>query len=594
MKPVIRGSQYAVSSRTPQASQAAEQILRAGGNAFDAAVAGQAALCVTDPGSNGVGGDAFILVYDAKTEKVYSVNAGGYAPKLATIDWYKKNNEGKIPTDDSLLSATVPTSVDTWYTVLSRWGTMTFAEVLQPAIELASGFPLSEGLAASIGGGKDGRQTVVVSRDGVELEVATAAGNRKLRKYPTSEKVYFPAGIPPKAGEVFRNPDLVRTLRKLVEAEKENADKGRAAALKAGRDRFYKGDIARTMAEFSEANGGLFRYEDFAEYSVEVEEPVSIDYGGYEVYKNPSANQGPAELFTLNILRGVDLKEMGHNSADYIHTFVEALKLAFADREMFLGDMDFVKVPFPSLLAESYGALRRALIDPQKASLEFRPGNPTADLSGASSRPRFRIPVSADADHEGDTSYIAVVDSDRNAVSWTPSLHSGFGSGIVMADLGFMLNCRGDYFWLQQGHPNALAPRKRPRSTLTPTLILKDGKPFMAVGSPGGDNQCMRIMQTFLNVVVFDMNIQAAIEAPRCTTKGFPSSVFPHAMSPGHLSVESRVSSDVIEELRRRGHRVEVHGPWSMNATSAIVIDPGTGVLSAGADVRGDNYALAW
>ncbi len=593
MRPVIRGTRYAVSSRKPQASQAAERILRNGGNAFDAAVAGQAALCVTDPASNGVGGDAFILVYDAGEKKVYSVNAGGYAPTLATIEWYMKNNNGEIPVNDGLLSATVPTSVDAWYTVLSRWGTMSFAEVLQPTIELADGFPLSERLASSMAS-KKGPRTFVVGEDGIETEVAPAQGNRKLRKYPTSEKVYFPGGRPVGAGEVFANPDLARTLRKLVEAEDRAADQGRQAALKAARDRFYKGDIARTMAEFSEANGGLFRYDDFADYSVKVEEPVSIDYRGYEVYKNPSANQGPSELFTLNILRGFNLRSMGHNSADYLHTFVESLKLAFADREMFLADMDFVKIPFPALLTEAYGARRRALIDPAKASVAFRPGNPDPGGSGSSSRPQFRIPVSGDAEHEGDTSYVAVVDEDRNAVSWTPSLHSGWGSGIVIGDLGFMFNCRGDYFWLQQGHPNSLEPRKRPRSTLTPTLILKDGKPFMAVGSPGGDDQCMRIMQTFLNVVEFDMNIQAAIEAPRATTKSFPSSVFPHAMVSAQVGVESRVSAEVIAELRKRGHRVDINGPWSMSATSAIVIDPETGVLSAGADIRGDNYALAW
>ena len=593
MRPVIRGTRYAVSSRKPQASQAAERILRNGGNAFDAAVAGQAALCVTDPASNGVGGDAFILVYDAGEKKVYSVNAGGYAPKLATIEWYMKNNNGEIPANDSLLSATVPTSVDAWYTVLSRWGTMSFAEVLQPTIELADGFPLSERLASSMAS-KKGPRTLVVGEDGIETEVAPAQGNRKLRKYPTSEKVYFPEGRPVRAGEVFANPDLARTLRKLVEAEDKAADQGRQAALKAARDRFYKGDIARAMAEFSEANGGLFRYDDFADYSVKVEEPVSIDYRGYEVYKNPSANQGPSELFTLNILRGFDLRSMGHNSADYIHTFVESLKLAFADREMFLADMDFVKIPFPALLTEAYGARRRALIDPARASVAFRPGNPDLGGSGSSSRPQFRIPVSGDAEHEGDTSYVAVVDEDRNAVSWTPSLHSGWGSGIVIGDLGFMFNCRGDYFWLQQGHPNSLEPRKRPRSTLTPTLILKDGKPFMAVGSPGGDDQCMRIMQTFLNVVEFDMNIQAAIEAPRATTKSFPSSVFPHAMVSAQVGLESRVSAEVIAELRKRGHRVDINGPWSMSATSAIVVDPETGVLSAGADIRGDNYALAW
>jgi len=590
MRPVIRGVDYAVSARTPQAAQAAERIFRAGGNAFDAAVAAQAALSVTDPASNGVGGDAFILLYDAKARKVYSVNAGGPAPRLATIDWYMRNHGGTIPDSDGLLSATVPGTVDAWCVILERWGTKTLGEVLSPAIELAErGFPLSERLAASIAGGRPER-FLEVRGTSVETGVAPPAGNRKLAKYPTSARLYLPGGVPPRAGEIFRNPDLARTLKKLVEAEAQAAAKGRIAALRAARDRFYKGDIARALAAFSEANGGLFRYEDFAEYAVRIEEPVSLDYRGYEVFKNPSANQGPAELITLNILRNFDLKAMGHNSADYIHTGVEAVKLAFADRELYLADMDFVKIPFAGLLAPDYGAARAALIDPARASREFRPGQPAGAAVGSWS---FRIPLTGE-NHEGDTSYVAVVDRERNAVSWTPSLHSGWGTGVVMGELGFILNCRGDYFWLDPQHPNALAPGKRPRSTLTPTLVLKDGKPFLVVGSPGGDDQCLRILQTFLNVVEFGMNIQAAIEAPRWSTTSFPSSVFPHRMNPGQMAVESRVPVSVIEELRKRGHRVRVEGPWTMSATSAILIDPASGVLSAGADPRGDNYALAW
>ena len=593
-RPVLRGTQYAVTTRKPQATQVGERILRAGGNAFDAAVAAQAALSITDPASNGVGADAFILVYDAKSEKVYSINAAGWSPKLATIDWYMKHSDGKIPANKTLLASTIPATIDAWYVMLDRWGTMSFEQVLAPAIELArEGFPVSELLAASLRGGS--QTYLAVGDGGIEKKQGKPSGNRKLAEFPTSRKIYFPDGTPPRAGEILRNPDLARTLEKLVEAERRAKPEGRKAALKAARDRFYKGDIARHMAKFSEDNGGLFRYEDFAEFSVKVEDAISTRYRGYEVYKNPSANQGPSELFALNILRGYDLKAMGHNSADYIHTSVEAIKLAFADREMFLADEDFVKIPFAGLLSEPYAVARRALIDNQRASTRFRPGNPERHMSGFSAiRRSFEIPLDDDSDHEGDTSYVAVIDRDRNAVSFTPSLHSGFGTGIVMGDTGIIFNCRGDYFWLDPDHPNALEPRKRPRSTLTPTLILKDGKPFMAVGSPGGDDQCMRIMQTFLNVVEFGMNIQLAIEAPRWTTSSFPSSTFPHGMKVAAIGLETRISEEVRAELKKRGHRIRMRGPWTVGATCAIVVDPQTGVLSAGGDPRGDNYALAW
>jgi gamma-glutamyltranspeptidase / glutathione hydrolase len=572
MRPVIRGRQYAVSSMEAEATRAAAKILDAGGNAVDAIVAGQAVLGIADAANNGVGSDAVILIYDSHAKKVFSINAEGTAPRLATIDWYNKNFGGKLPESDGLLSGTVPGLVDAWYTLLDRWGTMTFSQVLAQAIDMAdNGFPIGNGLARSI------------------------ANSQKLRKYPSSVKVYYPNGKAPEPGEIFKNPDLARTLKKLVEAEQQNASKGRHEALKAARDRFYKGDIAQAMAKFSEENGGLFRYEDFANYTAKVENPVSIDYRGYQVYKNASASQGPAELVMLNMLEGYDLKAMGHNSADYIHTSAEALKLAFADRDKYLGDMDFIKIPFVGLLSKDYASERRKLIDPQKASLDFRPGTPEKFETGMPelSRP-VAIHLEGEADHAGDTSYIAIVDKDRNMVGFEPSLHSTFGTGVVMGDLGFIFNCRGDYYSLVPGEANALAPGKRPRSTLQSTLVMKDGQPFMLTGSPGADDQIMRSVQTFLNVVEFGMNVQQAIEAPRWSTRSFPASPFPHTMYPGDLSVEARIPESVRKTLIERGHKLTVSGPWTMNSSAAIIVDPKTGVLSAGADPRVEAYAWAY
>lgn len=548
LRPVMRGNDYAISSRKPQATQVGERVLRNGGNAFDAAVAAFAALMVTDPAMTGLGGDAFVLIYNAAQKKVLSINAGGTAPKLATIEWFQQHADGKIPVNDGLLAASLPGAFDACYILLDRWGTMTFAELLAPAIELArAGFPISEFFVDYL---------------------TEFAG--KLRKHPTTARIYCPAGQPLRPGDILRNPDLARTMEALVAAEQRGG-------LKAARDEFYRGDIARAMASFCEQNGGLYRYEDFAEYQAKVEEPVSIHYRGYEVFKNPSATQGPTELFLLNLLEGYDLKALGHNTADYIHTCVEAAKLAYADRERYLGDMDFVHIPFERLLSKQYAAERRALIDPLRASMELRPG--TANLAGA-------------ADHHGDTSYVAVVDKYGNAVSFTPSLHSAFGTGVVLGDLGVILNCRGDYYELDPQHPNSLVPGKRARSTLAPTIVMKDGELEMVLGSPGGDDQPLRIAQTFLNVVDFGMNIQEAIEAPRWSTTSFPASEFPHTMYPGHLPLEDRIPEHVRDELERRGHKVDLQGAWTLGATSAIVIDQG--VLSAGADPRGDGYALAW
>jgi gamma-glutamyltranspeptidase/glutathione hydrolase len=571
MRPVITGREYAVSSMKPQATAAGVRILEQGGNAFDAAVAAQAVLALVDPSMNGFGSDAVVLVYDAKAKRVVSINAEGTAPALATIDWYQRHHGGTFAINDTLLSGTVPGVVDAWYVLLDHWGTMSFAQVLQPAIETAEqGFALPH-------------------------ELAVAMASPALTKYPTSARLYQPAGQPYQAGDVFKNPNAGRLLRKLVDAETAAASGGRHAGLKAARDRFYAGDIAKTMAAFSEAQGALFRYEDFATYTAKLEAPVSTTYRGHTIYKNASATQGPAELFALNILEGYDLRAMGHNSAEYIHTAAEALKLAMGDREKFLGDTDFVSIPFDGLLSKGYGAERRTLIDPVRASRELRPGNPSAYMRDPSAYVDYpyHVTMEGDAAHAGDTSYLAVVDKDRNMVSFEPSNHSEWGTKIVVADLGIIFNCRGDYYTLMPGEANALAPGKRPRSTLQSTLVMTDGQPYMILGSPGGDDQILRTMQTLLNVLDFGLNVQQAIEAPRWSTDSFPASVFPHTMRPGTLSVESRIPESVQEALRAKGHQMTVVGPWSLAEMAVIQIDPKTGMLNAGADPRVDAYAWA-
>src|SRR6185503_15593959 len=295
-----------------------------------------------------------------------------------------------------------------------------------------------------------------------------------------------------------------------------------------------------------------------------------------------------SELFALKILEGIDLKKMGHNSADFIHTQAEAIKLAMADRDTYLGDDDFIKIPWTRLLSKEYAADRRKLIDRAKASLEFRPG----DADGRE-HPRD-VTTRGTGDHAGDTSYITTADRERNMITFTPSLHSSFGSKIAIGNLGFIFNCRGDYYSLVEGHANALAPGKRPRSTLQGTLVMKDNQPFLVTGTPGADNQAINTLQTLINVVDFGMNLQQAIEAPRWTTRSFPASPFPHTMYPGDLSFENRIAATVKDDLARRGHKVAVKPGWSMNSSAGILVDMQKGTLNAAADPRVAATALAW
>jgi gamma-glutamyltranspeptidase/glutathione hydrolase len=444
---------------------------------------------------------------------------------------------------------------------------------MQPAIELADGFPIDE------------------------LRVEYIERTRKVfEKWPTSVKVFLPGGRAPKVGEVFSQPDLARTLREIVAAERRASSRGRREALKAARDHFYKGDIARRVGEFSEANGGLIRASDFAAFHAKVEATTSTTYRGYEIYKTGFFAQGPVMLQMLNILEGFDVRAMGHNSTAYIHTLVEAMKLAFADRDRYYGDPDFVKVPARELLSKEYAAIRRAMLDPARASMDHRPGDPLNNKPLLNPAPQTGPtgPSSVDeAERAHDTTCVNVVDKDGNFFSATPS--GAWLPAVVAGDTGVLLGQRLQSFLLEEGHPNALEPGKRPRITLTPTLVMKDGKPFMALSTPGGDNQDQSLLQVLLNVIEFGMNVQEAVEAPRFQTLHFVSSFDDHRFNPGVLNLEDRISKDVAGELSARGHKMERHAAWGNPSAPTVVLWRwDTGVIEAGADPRRGRYAVAW
>ncbi|TFG91717.1 MAG: gamma-glutamyltransferase family protein [Candidatus Atribacteria bacterium] len=610
MRPMARGTHFAVVSNNPLSTQAGEMILIQGGNAFDAVVAVQAALGVVEPSHSGIGGENYVLAKPANEDKVTAIDGGGTAASGATIEWYLANDYLTIPTN-GIYSTAVPGTFDSWVVTLDKWGTMSLAEVLQPAIELAEeGYPVSD----------------LMSQRWI-------SGQENLSKYPSTAKLYYPNGKALQPGEIFINKDLANTMKRLVEAEQKAlaAGKSRSEALMAARDRFYKGDIAQEFIAFTKSMDGLFEQKDMTDYHALVQEPATINYRGYDVYKVPSANQGPAELFALNIMEGFDVRFLEFNSAQYIHAAIEALNLAYADREAYLGDMEFIEIPMNGLLSKEYAAERRALINPDARLQEWLSGDPfkydvpkykytgypydyldsskTSSLNRALTIPSFYVAkvdtaedkasaAAQEADYEllgGYTSYAAVVDAEGNAVSSTPSLHSGFGSRIVIEGLGFPLHCRGDYFVLEEGHANALVPGKRPRNTITPSMVLKDGKPFLAYGTPCGDCQPQVLMQILMNIIDFGMNVQDAIEAPHFTSSCLPGSSGAHTSTPGRISVEGRVSADVVKALEAKGWDVNVSADYNsgFGGANAIMVEP-NGSLTAGSDPRREGYAIAW
>jgi gamma-glutamyltranspeptidase / glutathione hydrolase len=579
-RPTIMGTHGMVATEHYLSALIGVQVLKQGGNAVDAAVAAIFAEGVLNPHMHTLGGESPMLIYAADTGRVSAINGNTAAAQRATPKWFVEQGFKLIP-GDGLLAAGVPAAFGALVTALERFGTMTLEQVATPAMELArDGFPMHPGLR----GPSD------------YLAFSIYHQQDKFRdRWPTSAQLYLPQDKVPEVGDVFRNAELAHTFARLLQAERAVAG-DRRAGLRAALDLFYRGEIAQQIVDFAQREGGLLELADLAGFETHVEAPVTVNYRGYDVYKCGPWSQGPVFLQQLRLLEGFDLRALGHNSSDYIHLVTEASKLAFADREAYYGDPRFIDVPMQELLAPAYAELRRSLIDPDRASLTLRPGDP---LGGNALR-------AADGNLIGrewqrGTVHVDVVDAQRNMISATPS-GAWIADSPVVEGVGFPLGTRIQMFYLDldAAHPNGLAPGKRPRTTLTPSLVLRHGKPFMAFGTMGLDQQDQWTLQFFLNVVEFDMPVQAAIEAPKFSSKHFPSSTYPHAAEPGVLRVEGRIPYDVRRALQARGHDVVLQPDWIEGYVVGIQVDTARGVLFAGADPRGEQatllpaYAIGW
>ena len=573
MRPELTGSHGIVAGGRNFSVAAGLEMFERGGNAVDAGVAAVFAASVVEISHFGFGGECPLLIYDAKAKKVVVVNGQGTAPKAATPELFQ--SKGKVDANGPL-AATVPAVMDSLALALAEHGTMRLEQVMAPAIRYADGFPMYAFL----------RDYLVRERKATE-------------KWEWSKMTYYAGGRIPEVGEVLRQPNLARTLRKIVAAEHAAFAKkhDRKAAIHVGRDAFYTGPIARRIAEADRAAGGVLDYQDLAGFRGRIEEPVKALFHGYEIFKAGPWDQGPVLLQTFQILAGFDLAAMGHDSADFVHTVHEAIKLAYDDRNAYYGDPQFVKVPLAGLLSPEYAATRRKLIGAQ-ASLEHRPGDPFAfDPSVKAPAVRY-VPHSqgeAARAEPGDTTCVDVVDGDGNLFSATPSSGWLLGGAFIAGDTGVPLSNRMQVFDLDPASPNVLAGGKRPRTTLTPTILLKDGKPFLAISTPGGDSQDQQIANVLVNLIVFRMGLQEAIEAPRVNSLHPFSSFNDHKSEAGVLEIESRFSPAVLEELKRRGHKLKVLGPYGMpTGVVAVGVNPQTGTLRGAADVRRERYVFGW
>ena len=577
-RPLITGTTHMASTGHYLATSAAFRILEEGGNATDAGVAAGLTLNVVLPQYTSLGGVAPIIVHDVASGDIVSISGLGRWPQAATVDYFNRNHDGQLPS--GVLRTVTPAAADGWLTALRLYGTMTFSQVVTPALEIAEGgFPIPESLHNAFV-----REAPKLIHD-----------ERETIKWPSTVARFFRDGLPLETGDVLVQQDLARTFRRMMEAEQSCND--REAGIRAARDLFYLGDIAEEIVRFIQEEGGLLTMDDLARFHVGVDQPPTINYKGTDVYTCGTWTQGPVTLQALSILEGCDLGSMGHNSPDHLHTLIEALKLAYADRDAFYGDPDFVEVPMKGLLDPAYGALRRQLIDLRRANPEMpQAGDPWAFQGGDSvnghANGKYRRPEPVAGRMEADTSYICTVDRWGNAFSATPS--DGIGGSPVIPGLGFVVSARGSQNWLDPGHPACLAPGKRPRLTPNPAMAFRGGELWMPFGTPAGDVQCQSMTQMFLNMVEFGMDVQQAVEAPRVSTWSFPNSFWPHAYYPGLVGAEGRISEDTVEELRSRGHDVDVWNDWTprMGALCGIEIDRERGGLSAGADLRRDGYAM--
>ncbi len=526
---VVRASHGMVATSQPLASETGLDILKRGGNAADAAIAMAAVLNVTEPHMTGLGGDVFAMIYSAKTKKLEGLNASGRAPRALTLDYFRSRKISDMPLT-GMAPVTVPGAFDGWVTLLDKYGTMTLADLLAPAIGYAeNGFPVMEKTAADW-----------------EPEVA------KLKLTAAGESTYVVNGHAPQPGALFVQRNLARTLRMLAQG---------------GRDAFYRGEIARTIVDYCRMHDGFLSVEDFASHKSEWVEPIWTTYRGHTLYELPPNGQGLTALLLVNLLEGIDLQSMRSDAALYYHTIIEATKIAFADRNRYIADPAFAKVPVAELLSKDYAARRRALIDSKRA---------------------IDPPAYGDIRVGHDTTYLTVIDKDRNAVSFINSIFSAFGSGVVAGDTGIVLQNRGAGFSLDPNHPNRLEPGKRPFHTLIPGMVFKDGHLLMAYGVMGGDVQPQGHAQVLVNLIDRGLNLQQAIDAPRV-----------RYISGRGVMMEDELGAPVISELVRRGHERVMPGPGLthralMGGAQAIMIDPVTGALSGASDFRKDGLAIGY
>lgn len=519
----------------PLATQVALDILKKGGNAIDAAIAANAMLGLVEPTGNGIGGDLFAIIWDAQSHKLYGLNASGRSPYSLTMDYFKKQNMEYIP-DYGPLTVTVPGCVDGWFELHRKFGRLSMNEILAPAIAYArNGFPVSELIAYYWQ-----RQAPV------------------LAQYPNFSEIFMPDGKAPEKGQIFKNHYLAKTLETIATG---------------GRDAFYKGKIAKTIAAYMKKNGGFLSEKDFFDHTSEWVDPVSTNYRGYDVWELPPNGQGIAALQMLNILEGYDIKTMGFNSADYWHHFIEAKKLAFEDRAKFYADPAFNEIPISWLLSKEYAAQRRKLINPNRAALHFPAGDPDLD--------------------EGDTIYLTVADSAGNMVSLIQSNYLGMGSGMTPDGLGFILQNRGKLFNLKSGHFNSYAPHKRPFHTIIPAFITREGQPLMSFGVMGGATQPQGHVQIVINLVDFGMNIQEAGDAPRLVHFGSSQPTGEAMNDGGIVHMESGIPYETVRDLVQRGHRIQQRvGPFG--GYQAIYYDAQNGVYYGASESRKDGQAAGF
>lgn len=533
---VVMAPRGMVATSQPLAAQAGIEILRSGGNAFDAAIAVNAALGVVEPMSCGIGGDLFVIAWEAERGGLTGLNASGRAPYAATIDYYNSRGHEYIP-DTGPLNWSVPGCVDGWSQLLDRFGTMSLGQVLEPAISYAeNGFPVSD----------------IIARD-------WAGSTPLLKPWPESVRVYLPGGHAPEPGAVFRNPDLARSYRILAEG---------------GRDAFYEGEIAEAVVACSRDVGGLFSPEDFRNHASTWDDPVCVDYRGHKVWELPPSGQGIAALQMLNILEGYDLAETGCLSAETLHLQIEAKKLAYADRAVFYADPAFADVPVEALLSKDYADRQRERIDPRRAAVDVPAGDPILQ--------------------HGDTAYMTVVDSDRNAVSFIQSIFRGFGSGIVPERTGFPIQNRGQLFSLDPSHRNALAPHKRPFHTIIPAMVTRDGKPWLTFGLMGGAMQPQGHTQVLCNMIDFGMDVQEAGDAPRFQHFGSAEPTgAPMEAGGGRVNVEEGIDEGAFQRLEELGHRIS-RSSHGYGGYQAIRIDPESGMLHGASEPRKDGCAIGY